>query len=207
MTRKNKLTNFTQGQAQMYLDQRNDKIQGGLFWRQLDFFLGLVAVVLLALCLRSVVGEPADVRGSSMESTLMEGDYVYMDRLAYVFAPMERGDVVICFYPNIDDHTCVKRIIGLPGEQVDIVNGRVYINGEPLKEDYLTVPLYGNHDGSWLVEEGTVFVLGDNRPISKDSSHPEVGCIPQKKVLGRVRCRIFPLSHMRTFPHWDYKEA
>lgn len=200
----NKLKNFTQGQARQYLDQRNDKIQGGLFWRQLDFFAGLVMVVLLALCLRAVIGEPADVRGSSMEDTLQEGDYILLDKLSYIFSPMERGDVVICYYPGTWDHTCVKRVIGLPGEQVDIINGQVYINGEALKEGYLTRVPRNNHDGSWVVEEGTVFVLGDNRLVSKDSTHPEVGCIPQEKVLGRVRCRILPLSQIRTFGHWAY---
>lgn len=195
---------FTQQQAERYIDQRNDKIQGGFLWRQLDFFLGLVAVVLLALCLRAVVAEPADVRGSSMEDTLQEGDYMLMERISYIFTPMERGDVIICYYPGVFDHTCVKRIIGLPGEQVDIVNGQVYINGERLQEEYLTRAVSSNHDGSWTVEEGTVFVLGDNRLVSKDSSSPEVGCIPQEKVLGRVRCRIFPLSQRRTFGHWEY---
>lgn len=199
-----KLRFFTQAQAQRILDQRNDKIEGGFLWRQLDFFSGLVAVILLALCIRAVIGAPVDVRGSSMEDTLQEGDYMLMDRLAYVFSPMERGDVIICYYPGVFDHTCVKRIIGLPGEQVDIINGQVYINGELLQEDYLTREPRGNHDGSWIVEEGTVFVLGDNRQISKDSSSPEVGCIPQEKVLGRVRCRILPLSEMSTFGHWEY---
>lgn len=204
MNKPTKLCKFTQKQALWVIDQRNDKIEGGFFWRQLDFFSGLLAVVLLALCIRAVIGAPVDVRGSSMEDTLQEGDYMLMDRLAYVFSPMERGDVIICYYPGVFDHTCVKRIIGLPGEQVDIINGQVYINGELLQEDYLTREPRSNHDGSWIVEEGTVFVLGDNRQVSKDSSSPEVGCIPQEKVLGRVRCRIFPLSEMRSFDHWAY---
>lgn len=205
MSKSSKLCNFTQKQAAWAIDQRNDKIQGGFIWRQLDFFSGLVAVVLLALCLRAVVGAPADVRGSSMEDTLQEGDYMYMDRLAYVFSPMERGDVIICYYPGVFDHTCVKRIIGLPGEQVDIINGKVYINGTLLQEDYLTRIPGSNHDGSWVVEEGTVFVLGDNRFVSKDSTHPDVGCVPQEKVLGRVRCRLLPLSDFKVFSHWKYE--
>lgn len=200
----NPLGPWTDKQARSLLEKRNDSLKGGEKWRQLDFFVGLALVVLLALCLRAVVAEPNAVKGPSMEDTLSGGDYMFMEKISYIFRPMERGDLVICYYPHNDEYTCVKRIIGLPGERVDIRQGRVYINGALLEETYLTKFPSANHDGSWLVGEGTVFVLGDNRSVSKDSTNPTVGCIPQERILGRVRTRLLPLNQFTVFSHWEY---
>ena len=84
------------------------------------------------------------------------------------------------------------------------VIGAPFINGALLEETYLTKSPSANHDGSWLVGEGTVFVLGDNRSVSKDSTNPTVGCIPQERILGRVRTRLLPLNQFTVFSHWEY---
>lgn len=201
--------------AESYIEKRNEKLPGGERWRNLDFAVWFLKVLAIALCIRAVIVEPVRVKGSSMVGTLQDGDYMLVDKLTYTVSDMKRGDIIICFYPQNDEYSCVKRVIGLPGETVAIYQGQVYINGvelredglyhitgEPLREDYLTETVNSRHDGVWTVEEGTVFVLGDNRKISRDSS--SVGCVPVERVKGRVRCRLWPFGAARTFEDIAY---
>ena len=104
-----------------------------------SFLLYVLLVVVFALSLRLFIFEPIRVDGSSMISTLLDGEQMFVEKVSYWFTPPKRGEVVIVFYPN---HTisCVKRVVGLPGETVSVKDGAVYINGEPLDES-----AYWNH--------------------------------------------------------------
>ena len=193
---------ITSKEAFKTIQKRNEDLDGAGRWNRLDFLLWLLTVICVALCIRGVIVEPVRVKGRSMETTLLEKDYMLVEKLSYTVSDMRRGDVIICYFPQNDEYSCVKRIIGLPGETVRIENGIVYINGTALSEPYLTNPVNSFHDGEWVVEEDTVFVLGDNRRVSRDSS--SVGCIPMARVIGRVRCTLFPFGRSRTFPHIEY---
>lgn len=131
------------------------------------------------------------VRGSSMQPGIHDGDRIVIDPWAYVFGSIERGDVVVLKYP-LDPHVdYIKRVIGLPGDEIVIESGRVWVNGEALDEPYVTDedPL------SRLVtrvKPAHYFVLGDNRPRSSDSR--DFGQVPEEYVRGRVEVRLWPID-------------
>lgn len=196
---------ITQKCAQAYIEERTARDKKNRRWVRLDTLLYFLFVVLIAFSIRAAVMEPRDIKGSSMEPTFFEKDYVLMEKLSYALSPMKRGDIVILHYPKNEQHAAVKRIIGLPGERVDIQQGKVYINGSPLQESYIKVKLNSYHDGSWVVPEDSLFVLGDNRPISKDSTNSTVGCVGMERVLGRVFLRLYPLDRISLFHEISYE--
>ena len=186
------------------VSHRNEHLKGGKFWDVLEYIITLLLMMVLAFSIRSVLMEPMRVRGSSMENTLLPGDYMAVEKLSYIVKPMQRGDVVICYYPKNDEYTCVKRIIGLPGDTVTILDGVVQVNGVTLKEDYVTTGMTAKHDGTYQVEEGCVFVMGDNRLVSRDSTDGMVGNIPKERVIGRVNRVLLPFSHAKRLPKIEY---
>ncbi len=152
--------------------------------RELLIAFGIVIFIELFLF------EIITVSGGSMLETLHEGDKLYVSILTPHLNGYERGDVVICYFPGRDDR-CVKRIIGMPGDTVEIRAGTVYIDGEALEEDYIT------HAAGYSYPEITLaadeyFVLGDNRPISHDSHSADVG--PVKRIEGKVRFILWPIE-------------
>ena len=179
------------------VSDRNEHLKGSRFWDALEYCITLLLMMVIAFSIRSVLFEPMRVKGSSMENTLQPGDYMAVEKLSYIVTPMERGDVVICYYPNNDEYTCVKRIIGLEGDTIVIQNGLVSVNGVSLQEQYVTTGLTPKHDGTYFVEPGCVFVMGDNRLVSRDSTDGMVGSIPVERVLGRVARVLFPFSRAR----------
>ena len=184
--------------------RRNEHLKGGRIWEVMEYCITLLLMFILAFSIRAAVFEPMRVKGSSMENTLLPGDYMAVEKLTYIFSPMRRGDVVICYYPNNDEYTCVKRIIGLPGDEVTISGGIVQVNGVTLREDYVTTGLTSKHDGTYQVEEGCVFVMGDNRLVSRDSTDGEVGSIPRERVIGRVRRVLLPFSRAKRLEGVEY---
>lgn len=155
----------------------------------------IVAAVVLALIVNNTLIVNAQVISGSMETTIMTGDKVLGNRLAYVFGEPERLDVIVFRWP--DDRGAlpfVKRIIGLPGETVEIKNGLVYINGstKPLDEKgYLHENMYGSF-GPYTVPEDSYFVMGDNRNNSNDSRDWKIKYVPKEDILGKVLLCFFP---------------
>ena len=184
--------------------RRNEHLKGSRYWNVLEYCITLLLMIVLAFSIRAVLFEPMRVKGSSMENTLLQGDYMAVEKLSYIVKPIKRGDVVICYYPNNDEYTCVKRIIGLPGDTVTILDGVVQVNGVTLKEDYVTTGMTAKHDGTYQVEEGCVFVMGDNRLVSRDSTDGMVGNIPKERVIGRVNRVLLPISHAKRLPKIEY---
>ena len=122
-------------------NKRNENLEGGRFYRALDFVIMLLAVFIFALAIRAAVFEPVRVRGTSMLSTLLENDFMVVEKLSYSFSRPQRGDILILYFPDNMKYTCVKRVIGLPGETVYIENGKVFVNGQLLDEPYLDLAL------------------------------------------------------------------
>lgn len=147
----------------------------------LSWALVVVVAFILAELITSFVIMKAEIISESMVPGLLKDDHVIGNRLSYLFSDPERGDVVFFEYPKSDkamgknkevSTVFVKRIIGLPGDTVNIVDGKVFINGEavPLEEPYLNGPMNGSF-GPYVVPEDCYFMLGDNRNISKDSRY------------------------------------
>ncbi len=169
----------------------------------LDFLVYVLSVILIALSLRAFIGEPVRVDGPSMLPTLQDTEYMLAEKVSYYFHPPERGDIAIVFYPGFTV-SCVKRVIGLPGEHISIFDGKVYINGEALDEsEYWNDYIEGNM-AELTVPEHTVFVMGDNRNISGDSRMREVGPIPYEKILGKVTLVMWPFQAFRAITHGVY---
>lgn len=127
--------------------------------------------IVISLLFRNVIFVNASIPTGSMENTIMTGDRLMGYRLAYLNSEPQRGDIIIFKYPLDEEQLFVKRVIGLPGEMVDIKNSKIYINQQeiPLAESYLKEDWYKtNDDLHYVVPQGYYFVLGDNRNISLD---------------------------------------
>lgn len=152
---------------------------------------------LVAFLVKNYLIINADVPTGSMENTIMPGDRLVGNRLAYWHDEPERGDVVIFHYPDNEEELFVKRVIGLPGETVSIEDGKIYIDGSttPLEEDYLKEE-WTVETGPFLFEvpEGSYLVLGDNRNDSWDARYWSNTYVEKDKILGEAVLIYFPFS-------------
>ena len=149
------------------------------------------------------VGQRTEVEGASMENTLHNGDNLIVDKLSYRFKDPERYDIIVFPYQYKEETYYIKRIIGLPGETVQIIDGTIYINGSVLDENYGREKMVSS--GLALDEiqlgEDEYFVLGDNRNASSDSREPDVGNIHRDDIIGRAFIRIWPFSRFGILKH------
>ena len=129
------------------------------------------------------------VRGSSMAPGIHDGDRILIDQLSYVFGDVARGDVVVLRYPLDPSLDYIKRVVGLPGDEILMAGGRVWVNGELLAEPYIERADPSTYDFT-RVREGHYFVLGDNRLHSSDSR--EFGQVPREYLRGKVDLRVWP---------------
>lgn len=125
------------------------------------------------------------VPSGSMENTIMTGDRVVTLRASYWFEDPQRGDIVVFPFPDNENLDYIKRVIGLPGEVIEGKDGLVYINGEPLEEDYVTEPL-DNNFGPYEIPEDSYFMMGDNRGGSEDSRAWEHKYVLGSKIEGKA---------------------
>lgn len=153
----------------------------------------LVTAFIIGHCLNRYVLLKADVPSGSMENTIHKGDRLLGFRLAYLFSEPERGDVVMFDFPDDESLLYVKRIIGLPGETVEIRDGKIYIDGSttPLAEDYLK-ETPNAENGIYEVPEGHYFMLGDNRNNSADSRRWTNKYVAKEKIRCKVWFRYKP---------------
>lgn len=163
-----------------------------------DFALWLVLVLIAAFAVRLFIFEPVRVSGDSMYDTLVHNERMFVEKVSYWFTRPQRGEIVICYYPN-HTTTCVKRVIGVPGDRIAIAGGAVYLNGEKLDESAYWDGFIWGDMAETVVPEDCIFVIGDNRNDSSDSRNPLVGPIPYSRVVGRVRSVIWPIGQARTF--------
>ena len=140
----------------------------------------------------------ARVEGQSMAPTLSDQDRLIVNKLASRMGEPRRGDIVMLYYPLNPDKSFVKRVIAEEGDQVRIVDGRVFVNDVPVQGDFVP-PEYRSHDdfGPSVIPEGYYFVMGDHRNNSSDSRH--WGFVPKKYIIGRVQLRWWPIPHAHLF--------
>lgn len=156
----------------------------------------IIIAIILAFLIKTFILDTTKVIGISMEPTLTENDRLFSNRIVLKFKEPEYGDVVVIKAPDSKEDQYIKRVIGVSGDEVKIIDGKVYINGEELIEKYIDEDSYTDIYGedSWIVAEGQVFLLGDNREkyASKDSR--TFGCIPVEDVKGINNFRYYPLN-------------
>ena len=168
--------------------------------KSMPFWMQMVLLVVMVVILRNVMGTVL-VKGASMEPNFNHGDFVFINKLSTSIGAPDYGDVVICKldegsgYENI-----IKRVIGLPGDEIDIVENEdvydLYVNGEYIEEDFLGEPMMtdGNIEYPFEVPENSYFVMGDNRNESLDSRRESVGAIHKDDLMGKVVLRLYPFS-------------
>ena len=161
-----------------------------------ELFESIIPAVLIALLLNMFVVQPTKVRGQSMEPTLHSNEYLLVEKISYRLRPPRRGDVVVFKYPRDESENYIKRVIAVPGETVEIVSGRVYINGQPLVEPYL-LQLPRESMPPTRIAEGKLFVLGDNRLNSNDSR--AFGMVDASEIVGRAWLRYWPWDEFTLF--------
>lgn len=172
-----------------------------MFKRLGAFFLDIGEVLVFAIGIfffvYLLIMRPHKISGVSMSPNYPDSEYLLTEKVSYYKSPPKRGDVVV-FTPPVSSDDYIKRVIGLPGENVSIKDGRVYINNELLKEDYLAGDVY-TQGGSFLqegqlykVKDGELFVMGDNRTHSYDSR--SFGPIKRKVISGRAWIIYWPVN-------------
>lgn len=180
-----------------YLGEKN------IFRELLGWVIYILIIFGLTCLVITFVGQRTRVTGSSMETTLSDGDNLIVDKISYRFRDPERYDIIVFPYQYQENTYYIKRIIGMPGETVQIINGEVYIDGEALGEDYGTEVMQdaGIAEAPLTLGEDEYFVLGDNRNHSMDSRDSRVGVLKRKDLVGRAWVRIWPLSEFGVIKH------
>jgi signal peptidase I len=158
----------------------------------------LVSAAVYAVLIVTFGFQVARVEGQSMAPTLEDQDRLIVNKLVYRIGEPRRGDIVMLYYPLNPEKSFVKRVIAEEGDTVRIVDGRVYVNDIPLKDDYVASD-YRSHDdwGPQVINEGYYFVMGDHRNNSSDSRH--WGMVPKKYIIGKVQLRWWPVPTARVF--------
>ena len=158
-----------------------------------EYIKMIICVVVVVFIVNNVLLINAKIPSESMEDTIMTGDRIFGNRLAYINKDPQRFDIVIFKYPDDETQLFIKRVIGLPGETVEIRDGKVYIDGSetPLDDSFTPEPPQGDW-GPEVVPEGSYFMLGDNRNRSKDSRFWTNTFVKKEKILGKAVLRYFP---------------
>lgn len=172
----------------------------------INTLLYLLCVLGLTWLVITFVGQRTEVDGSSMEPMLSNEDNLLVDKLSYRFREPERFDIIVFSFRYKEDTYYIKRIIGLPGETVQIDDeGNIYINGEILEENYgkeiIKAETVGLAKEPIVIGEDEYFVLGDNRNNSTDSRSPLVANVKRKDIIGRAFVRIWPLAKIGVLRH------
>jgi len=178
------------------MEENKPKVSGFRYW--LDFTWEILKIVIISLAIivpiRYFLIQPFFVKGASMEPNFLDGDYLIVDEISYRFETPRRGEVIIFRHPLEPSQFFIKRVVGLPGENVEVKDGKVYINGSELNETkYLqNIETVGNVEVK--LDKDEYFVLGDNRDASSDSR--KWGEVDKKLIIGRAWLRAWPVNRL-----------
>ena len=175
----------------------------GILQELLGWIVYIAVIIGLTWLIITFVGQRTRVSGHSMEATLHDGDNLIVDKLSYRFRDPKRFEIIVFPYSHKENTYYIKRIIGLPGETVQVKDGYVYIDGEKLDENYGLEVMEDAGIAAEPIElgEDEYFVLGDNRNHSSDSRDPSVGILHRDELIGRAWIRIWPLDSIGVIPH------
>ncbi|MFW6035901.1 MAG: signal peptidase I [Halothermotrichaceae bacterium] len=168
-----------------------------------EFIQSLIIAGILAFFIITFVAQSFVVDGASMEPTLHDGERLFVNKFIYRFHPPERDDIIVFTPHGRPGVKFIKRVIGLPGETVRVYNGKTYVDGKPLSENFINEPMdsYRNF-GPERVPENKVFVMGDNRNKSTDSRIKNiVGYVDYSSISGKAFWVYWPLGNMRILKH------
>lgn len=194
------VTTETSGKPEPPKNSERKAKEVNLFREVLSWVLTFSAAIAAALFIKCFIIITAFVPSGSMENTIMTNDNLVGFRLAYLFDEPKRGDIVIFYYPDDESQKFIKRVIGLPGDKVEIRDSKIYINGseEPLNEPYLKEDwVIANGPYEYNVPEGCYFMMGDNRNDSKDSRYWIHTYVSSDKIIGKAELIYWPIKHWK----------
>ncbi len=172
-----------------------------------EFLKIIIIAAIIVLPIRYFLFQPFIVKGESMVPNFQSGDYLIVDEISYRITSPKRGDVVVLKYPLDTNQRFIKRIIGLPGETIEVKDGKITISKDGKNmtlDEKKYLPDLKNTDGDkrWVLKENEYFVLGDNRLYSYDSRR--WGILPEQDIIGRAVFRLFPISTTSYIPEPTY---
>lgn len=177
------------------INNKDNKENKSLGWEILLFLRDLAIMIIVVALFTTFIADRTKVIGNSMEPHIHDGDLFVLNKITYRFSEPERYDIIVFPY-NHGQSNYIKRIIGLPGETVEILDGEVIINGEVLGENFgmEEIRYDGNQKYPLTIPEDEYFVMGDNRNNSTDSRYQDVGTIKKEDIIGKAGLRIYPFS-------------
>ncbi|MGI6215068.1 MAG: signal peptidase I [Christensenellales bacterium] len=199
------------GDADAKNEKKQKKERKNKVWNEIFGWIGVICFALiLATAVRGLLGEPVRVDGNSMNDTLLDGEIVIATKPKMLAGNLERGDVVICHYPNRNEKTWrigskltlkvdtafIKRLVALPGDAVAIIDGQLYINDSPVEEDFIVHKSMQSYPRR-VLKSNEYFVMGDNRSNSHDSRSYDVGPITEDMIVGHAKWVIYPFNKIR----------
>lgn len=173
--------------------EQKSKIREEIF----EWLKSIAFAVVIAILIKTFLFNTTYVLGYSMYPTLHERDRLFTNKIVYKISQPEPGDIVVLKAPDDPDKDYIKRVVGVAGDAVEIIDGKVYVNGKQYKEDYLSEDAYTYiyENCSWKVEKGYVFVLGDNRNKNASKDSRSLGLIPISAIKGKANFRYFPFDN------------
>ncbi|MBI3939241.1 MAG: signal peptidase I [Acidobacteria bacterium] len=161
-------------------------------WARDILFAAVTAIVIVVFVI-----QPVKVEGTSMQPNLVDQERVFVNKFVYHLSEVHHGDIVVFWYPRDVSKSFIKRIIGIPGDRIEIARGQVLRNGRPVRESYV-LPQYVDYESyhTVVVPPGYYYVLGDHRNSSNDSRN--WGLVPQKNIFGKAIFRYWPVSRLGT---------
>lgn len=158
----------------------------------------IIFAAVMAVLIVVFVVQPVKVEGTSMQPRLENDERIFVNKFTYNFDPIQRGDIVVFWFPDDPSKSFIKRVIGLPNERVRVERGQVFINGRLLDEPYLSPERNKSPAvyGETVVKEHYYYVMGDNRDASNDSRR--WGLVPEKYIYGKAMFRYWPLPRIGT---------
>lgn len=164
-----------------------------------DWIISILIAVVLAFFIRYFIVELYMVEGPSMRPTLVDGERLVVNKFIYRFKQPVRGEIIIFKFPADQSRDFIKRVIAIPGDTIEIKDGRVFVNGQLLNETYILEKTRGSYPLA-TVPSGHIFVMGDNRNNSEDSRFADVGFVPYELIKGKAVVVFWPLDQMKSLP-------
>ncbi|BEU87410.1 signal peptidase I [Selenomonas sp. TAMA-11512] len=162
-----------------------------------DWIVSIIVAVVLAFLIRQFIVELYVVDGPSMRPTLQSQERLVVNKFIYRFRTPERGEILVFSYPRDPSRDFIKRVIAVPGDSIEIKEGKVFLNQQLLTEDYILEKTLSDYPLS-TVPEGHIFVMGDNRNNSEDSRFADVGFVPYELIKGKALLVFWPVSELKT---------
>lgn len=164
-----------------------------------DWIVSILIAVVLAFFIRYFIVELYMVEGPSMRPTLVSGERLVVNKFIYRFKDPQRDEIIVFRYPRDPSRDFIKRVIGVPGDTIEVKDGRVIRNGQVLDEPYILERTRGNYPAA-KVPSGHIFAMGDNRNNSEDSRFKDVGFVPYSLIKGKAMVIFWPFDHIKTLP-------